>query len=106
MPKDGCNPGKGRGRRRRRVVSFLQPCLLVLLHHQGESHGYSLLSGLEQFGFNTMRIDPSLVYRALREMEQLGLATSEWSTDDSQGPQRRIYQITSQGSANLADWID
>jgi DNA-binding PadR family transcriptional regulator len=87
------------------VISFLQPCLLVLLHQQGESHGYSLLNGLEQFGFNSMRIDPSLVYRSLREMEEFGLVTSTWSEDQSQGPQRRDYQITPDGEAYLAEWV-
>jgi DNA-binding PadR family transcriptional regulator len=87
------------------VISFLQPCLLVLLHQQGASHGYNLVSGLEQFGFNTMRIDPSLVYRSLREMEELGLVASEWSDDDSQGPQRRVYQTTEDGESFLVDWI-
>ena len=105
MPDDQC-PRKGRGRkRRRRVISFLQPCLLVLLHQQGGSHGYSLLSGLEQFGFNSMRIDPSLVYRSLREMEEFGLVVSEWSEHQSQGPQRRIYQISGDGESCLSEWI-
>jgi DNA-binding PadR family transcriptional regulator len=77
----------------------------VLLHQQGSSHGYSLLSGLEQFGFNSMRIDPSLVYRSLREMEEFGLVVSEWSEDQSQGPQRRIYQISGDGESYLSEWI-
>lgn len=96
---------KGHGRRRR-VISFLQPCLLLLLHQQGSSHGYNLLSDLEQFGFDSMRIDPSLVYRALREMEEIGLVVSEWSEDQSQGPQRRNYQITEDGKNHLAEWIN
>jgi DNA-binding PadR family transcriptional regulator len=87
------------------VISFLQPCLLVLLHQHGSSHGYSLLNGLEQFGFNSMRIDPSLVYRSLREMEAVGLVVSEWSEDQSQGPQRRNYQITQDGEKHLSEWI-
>jgi DNA-binding PadR family transcriptional regulator len=80
--------------------------VLVLLHQHGESHGYSLLSGLEQFGFNSMRIDPSLVYRSLREMEEMGLVSSEWSDDESQGPQRRVYQITQEGDGYLSEWIN
>ena len=98
--------GRGGGRRRRRrVTSFLQPCLLVLLHRHGKTHGYSLLHGLEQFGFNSMRVDPSLIYRSLREMEETGLVSSTWSEDQSQGPQRRDYQITTEGTRYLAEWI-
>jgi PadR family transcriptional regulator PadR len=93
---------RGHGRRRR-VMSFLQPCLLVMLH-RGEAHGYSLLNGLDEFGFNLDRLDPSLVYRALHEMEAAGLVTSEWG-DQSQGPQRRVYRITGEGEQALAQWV-
>jgi DNA-binding PadR family transcriptional regulator len=84
-------------------MSFLQPCLLVLLH-RGEAHGYNLLSGLEEFGFQPGQSDPSLLYRALREMEEIGLVTSEWDSD-SLGPQRRVYQITPDGDEYLKGWI-
>ncbi len=93
----------GRRRRRRRVMSFLQPCLLVMLHGGG-AHGYSLLSGLGAFGFDPADLDPSLVYRALREMETQGLVRSEWG-EVSLGPQRRIYRITGLGEQYLADWM-
>jgi PadR family transcriptional regulator PadR len=95
---------RGRGRkRRRRVMSFLQPCLLVMLH-RGSAHGYSLLNGLDDFGFNLDRLDPSLVYRALREMEGTNLVTSEWE-DESLGPQRRVYHITEEGEGALTQWV-
>jgi PadR family transcriptional regulator PadR len=94
--------GRGRGRRRR-VMSFLQPCLLVMLH-RGEAHGYSLLNGLDEFGFNLDRLDPSLVYRALHDMEAARLVTSEWG-DESQGPQRRVYRITGEGEQALTQWV-
>lgn len=90
-------------RRRQRVMSFLQPCLLLLLTRD-EAHGYSLIDGLDEFGFERQRFDPSLIYRALREMEDGGWVTSRWD-DDSQGPQRRVYQILPQGEAFLAEWI-
>lgn len=94
--------GRGRGRRRR-VMRFLQPCLLVMLH-RGEAHGYNLLNGVEEFGFQPGQSDPSLLYRALREMEEIGLVTSEWDSD-SLGPQRRVYQITPEGEEYLKGWI-
>ena len=94
--------GGGRGRRRR-VISFLQPCVLVMLH-RAETHGYNLMNGLDEFGFRPGRKDPSLLYRALREMEEIGLVTSEWHSE-SLGPQRRVYKITPDGEVYLADWI-
>ena len=90
--------------RQRRVMSFLQPCLLVMLHRE-EAHGYSLLNGLNEFGFDPTWLDPSLVYRALREMEETELATSTWA-EESLGPQRRVYRITPAGEQYLAQWVD
>jgi len=103
----GRGQGRGGGRQRRRhrrgVRGFLQPCLLVLLH-RGEAHGYSLLSGLGEFGFDCERLDSSLIYRALRDMEASGLVTSEWG-DDSRGPQRRVYSIAPGGELSLTEWM-
>ena len=95
--------GKGRGRGRRRVMNFLKPCLLFMLH-QGESHGYSLLDGLGEFGFDPELLDSSLVYRALRDMEENGWVISRWG-EESQGPQRRVYQISPEGEVRLGEWI-
>ena len=104
MPR-GRGRGGGRGRgRRQRVMSFLQPCLLFILTRD-EAHGYSLLDDLADFGFDRDRFDPSLVYRALRYMEDSGWVSSRWD-DDSQGPQRRVYQILPEGKKHLAIWID
>ena len=99
--------GKGRGRgmgRRQRVMRFLQPCLLLMLR-RGETHGYNLIDGLNEFGFDPDRSDPSLIYRALRDLEDSGFATSRWD-DDSQGPRRRVYQITSDGEDYLKTWVE
>ena len=96
--------GGGRGRRRRRVMSFLQPCLLTMLQRR-QAHGYNLLNGLDEFGFDPDQLDPSLVYRALREMEADGLVSSQWG-GESLGPQRRVYRITDDGVRSLDFWIE
>jgi poly-beta-hydroxybutyrate-responsive repressor len=83
-------------------MSFLQPCLLVLLRRD-QAHGYSLLNDLAEFGFDPAFLDPSLVYRALREMEAAGLVVSEWA-QESLGPQRRVYRVTHAGGEYLAQW--
>ena len=101
---EGRPRGRGRGKRRRRVLQFLQPCLLFLLH-RGDAHGYALLTDLERFGFDPERLDPTLVYRALREMEFAGWVSSRWD-DDSQGPRRRVYSLVQEGKQHLALWIE
>ncbi len=99
----GFGQGRGRGGGRRKMF-FLESCLLVLLHRE-PGYGYSLMNGLKDFGFQTEEMDVSVLYRALRELEAAGLVRSEWDEEKSLGPQRRMYAITPQGEAALADWI-
>lgn len=99
----GFGHGHGRGGGRRKMF-FLESCLLVLLH-RGPGYGYSLMDGLAEFGFQPGLMDISMIYRALRDLEEMGLVTSSWS-EESLGPQRRMYTITPDGEAALAGWID
>jgi PadR family transcriptional regulator PadR len=92
--------GRGRGRGRR-AVRMLEPALLLLLHH-GPAHGYTFLEQLEEFGLG--HLNPSVIYRVLRDMEDRGWVTSTWDEETSQGPPRRVYQITAQGDEMLALW--
>jgi PadR family transcriptional regulator len=86
----------------RRIYRFLEPCLLLLLHCN-ETHGYELLEGLKQFGFEHDPMDSSTVYRILRNLEEQGLVTSRWDTS-SAGPARRLYLLTEEGNTYLASW--
>lgn len=95
--------GQGRGGGRRKMF-FLESCLLVLLHRD-PGYGYSLMDGLREFGFQTEQMDISILYRALRDLEALGLVSGAWD-DNSLGPQRRMYTITPQGEAALAEWVE
>ena len=98
----GWREGGGQGRRRR-VMSFIKPCLLFMLK-KDKAHGYSLLNELSEFGFDNECLDPSLVYRALRDMEDSGWIISSWG-EESQGPQRRVYKILPEGEKHLEEWI-
>ena len=93
----GWGRGLGHGLRR-----FLDPVLLMKLHY-GAAHGYSLLDGLDQFGLQ--ELDPSVVYRALREMEEEGWVTSTWEQQKTQGPPRRNYRMTDRGHEVLELWV-
>ena len=92
-------PGRGRGRGRyRRVARMLEPSLLLLLHH-GPAHGYELLERLGQFGLEGL--NPSVVYRVLRDMEARGWVISTWDEERTQGPPRRVYRLTALGDEVL-----
>jgi len=80
----------------------LEPCLLLLLH-TGKSHGYELAQALAPFGLED--VDPSLVYRMLREMETARLVRSEWDATAVAGPVRRIYHLTPEGARHLSAWV-
>ena len=98
-------PGRRRRQRRGhflREARFLEPTLCLLLHHS-PSHGYTLLERLEEFGLGTM--DSGVVYRALRDMEEMGWVTSAWDTEQAQGPPRRVYRLTAQGDQVLGGWV-
>jgi DNA-binding PadR family transcriptional regulator len=82
---------------------MLQPTLLLMLH-SGPAHAYEMLERLKSFSIND--IDPSLIYRAMHVLEADGLVTSTWDDKDSQGPPRRVYELTHVGDAMLKDYLD
>lgn len=78
-------------------MRMLEPALLLLLHYS-PAHGYTLLEGLEEFGLGGL--DSSMVYRALRDMEEKGWVASTW--EQAQGPPRRVYRLSTLGDEVLA----
>jgi len=85
----------------RRAVRLVEPTLLLLLHH-GPAHGYTLIEQLDEYGLADM--DPSAVYRALRDMEERGWVMSLWQEEQTQGPPRRVYHLTDLGNEVLGWW--
>ncbi len=69
----------------RRIHRFVEPCLLMLLR-DNEAHGYELLEGLKQFGFEQNPVDSSTVYRFLRGLEERGYVTSRWDIQQRTSP--------------------
>lgn len=60
---------------------------------------------LAQFGFSPGALDISIVYRALRGLEIEGLVSTSLD-EKSLGPQRKVYEITPQGSEVLSQLIE
>ena len=85
------------------IRRFLEPVLLLLLH-RGASHGYELVNALEPFGLGD--VAPGPVYRTLRGLEAAGLVESEWDTESSGGPARRVYRLTPAGRHHLAGCVE
>ena len=74
----------------RNLEAFL---LLELL--RVPSYGYDLIRTLAKDGFKRA-MEPGVVYKVLRSLEESGAIRSKWSPQES-GPARRYYQITDQG---------
>ncbi len=82
---------------------MLQPALLLMLH-MGPAHGYDLMERLKEVGLDG--IDPSLIYRALHALEAQELIQSSWDAKESQGPPRRVYEISAYGEEMLSQYAD
>ncbi len=98
MRESGASPA---GRHSPLKGSLLEPALLILLKERPR-HGYTLLSDLENLGMGTLH--PSVVYRLLRDMEELEWVWSDWDSDQTQGPPRRIYSLSAAGEELLQNW--
>jgi len=75
-------------------------CLAVL---RTADYGYALLETLNDLGF---QVDANTLYPLLRRLEQQGLLTSEWNTD--QARPRKFYRTSPDGDVLatllIADW--
>ena len=87
----------------RRAVRILKPTVLLLLH-QRPYHGYTLIDELETYGLDD--VNTSVVYRALRDMEERGWVASYWDEEETRGPPRRVYRLTELGDEVLQWWTD
>ncbi len=85
-----------------RMARFMEPCLLLLLRGQ-RSHGYELMEKLNYLGFEGTSSDMATLYRTLRQLEDAGYVSSEWE-EGSQGPKKRVYELTEDGLILLENW--
>ena len=66
------------------------------------AYGYELAQRLSEAGIGDY--NKGSIYRALRQMEGMGLVSSMWDTEQS-GPARRVYSLTSAGTMFLQNWL-
>jgi len=77
------------------MALFLRPAILLLLR-QDPTHGYTLIEDLHRYDLVDANLDPAVIYRYLREMEDDGLLYSAWDTSGP-GVPRRVYRLTPDG---------
>ena len=66
------------------------------------AYGYELVQRLEEAGLG--EYNKGSIYRALRQMEGMGLVDSMWDTS-ADGPARRMYSLTRAGTLFLENWL-
>ncbi|PSK66723.1 hypothetical protein B0E53_01284 [Micromonospora sp. MH33] len=64
-------------------------------------YGYALLQRLAAHGFP---VDANTLYPLLRRLEEQGLLTSEWNTEESRP--RKFYRISDDGESVLGRLLD
>ena len=64
-------------------------------------YGYALLQRLTDHGFP---VDANTLYPLLRRLEEQGLLTSEWNTEESRP--RKFYRTSDEGEAMLSRLLD
>jgi poly-beta-hydroxybutyrate-responsive repressor len=84
-----------------RVPHFVQPRVLLELAKK-PAHGYELIERLSKEGGEPP--EPGNFYRMLRSLEEEGLVSSTWNTQNT-GPARRVYEMTDQGLDFLQTWV-
>ena len=94
MDDDG--PGAAASGRRDMLVPYV--LLAVSLEH---GHGYLIEEYLRGLGF--FGLEPSTLYRTLRQLEKDGLLQSTWEPGPT-GPARRVYSLTDVGMSWLDRW--
>jgi PadR family transcriptional regulator, regulatory protein PadR len=87
-----------------RLSRWVEPTILYLLATGKARYGYEILTLAGEESMTDSEIDPGVVYRTLRQLEDAGCVTSDWEPGEG-GPNRRVYEITEVGRAHLMDWV-
>ena len=76
---------------------------VVLGSLQGQSlHGYEISKRISSKSDGLLKVGEGQLYPALHKLEQQGLVTSEWLTQEGK-PARKVYSLTETGSARLEE---
>jgi PadR family transcriptional regulator, regulatory protein PadR len=87
----------GAHRQELRRGTVVLACLLVL---RSPEYGYALLKRLDAAGIPS---EANTIYPLLRRLEERGLLTSEWNTDDSRP--RKFYRTSATGAELAAQLL-
>jgi DNA-binding PadR family transcriptional regulator len=70
----------------------LAVCYILYILLQGESYGTELIEQLEQ-DYGTYRLSDTVLYGALKFLEEEGTITGYWKKVEGRGRPRRMYRV-------------
>ena len=74
--------------------------VLKILARRPGSHGYAIMSAIQDRSGDVLRAEEGSLYPALHRMEEAGWVRARWITKET-GRRARIYEITAGGRTQL-----
>jgi transcriptional regulator len=75
--------------------------VLKILSRRPRSHGYAIMTAIQNMSGEVLRAEEGSLYPALHRMEEAGWIRAEWVTKDT-GRRARLYELTAAGKKQLA----
>jgi transcriptional regulator len=75
--------------------------VLKILARRPGSHGYAIMTAIQERSGEVLRAEEGSLYPALHRMEEAGWVRAKWIRKDT-GRRARIYEITPNGLTQLA----
>jgi PadR family transcriptional regulator PadR len=75
--------------------------VLKILSRRPRSHGYAIMTAIQNMSGEVLRAEEGSLYPALHRMEEAGWIRAEWITKDT-GRRARLYELTGAGKKQLA----
>jgi transcriptional regulator len=75
--------------------------VLKILSRRPHTHGYAIMTAIQETSGDVLRAEEGSLYPALRRMEEDGWIRAEWITKGN-GRRARTYELTAAGKKQLA----
>ena len=75
--------------------------VLKILSRRPKSHGYAIMTAIEEVSDAVLRVEEGSLYPALHRMEEAGWIAATWITKEN-GRRVRAYDLTAAGRKQLA----
>ncbi len=74
--------------------------VLKILSRRPRSHGYVIMTAIQEISEDVLRVEEGSLYPALHRMEEAGWIRAQWIVKDT-GRRARVYELTHAGKKQL-----